>query len=487
MGKLIAVLNKNGEDSTKTAITMLKSMQNNNAETYGIASFNTLKLAAKAESLDEQTFNSNVIIGYAFTKIVPSDKPQPIILQNTALIFDGRIYPQNKTASTAQNIAQNLNIDSEKKLEKTIKDANGDFAFVTATRSKLTAGRDATGLHPLYYGENGKWLALASERKALWKIGLQETRSFPPGTIASTTKQGFKLKHLKKLTYTEPDQTTMQTAARQLRTLLERSVKDRVSDSEKIAVAFSGGLDSTIIAHLAKQICKNVQLIHVSLENQPETDQARKTAQELALPIHVKTYTETDVAKTLREVLWLIEEDDPIKASIGIPVFWTAQNAAKLNNRILLAGQGADELFGGYKRYVTDFLSHDAEHARRTIFRDITTLHETNLERDFNICNHHNVELRLPFAAYEIAQFAANLPVNLKIEPKEDSSRKLILRKAARRLGLPESTTQKPKKAMQYATGVDKVLKKLAKKKRITTKEYVHGIFSELRRRSDSP
>jgi asparagine synthase (glutamine-hydrolysing) len=152
----------------------------------------------------------------------------------------------------------------------------------------------------------------------------------------------------------------------------------------------------------------------------------------------------------------------------------------------MLAGQGADELFGGYKRYVDEYLSHGAECARKRMFQDINALHETVVKRDHRICNYHNVELQLPFAAYEIAQFASSLPLNLKIQREENSPRKLVLREVAKLLGLPESTAQKPKKAMQYATGVDKALKKLAKREGTTMKAYVHRTFSELRRRSDN-
>ena len=295
-----------------------------------------------------------------------------------------------------------------------------------------------------------------------------------------------KLEQPKTLTYAQPAQITMQTAARKLKALLEHSIKESVSDSEETAVAFSGGLDSTIIAHLAKKTCANIQLIHVSLENQPETIQAQKTAKELNLPIHVRTYKEADVEKTLPQVLWLIEDDDPMQASISIPIFWTAQSAAELNARVMLAGQGADECFGGYKRYVDEYLSHGAECARKRILHDIDELHETVVKRDHKICNYHNVELRLPFAAYKIVQFASSLPLSLKIEPEENTPRKLVLRQVAKLLGLPESTAQKPKKAMQYATGVDKALKRLARKEGTTMKAYVHRTFSKLRRRNDN-
>jgi asparagine synthase (glutamine-hydrolysing) len=251
----------------------------------------------------------------------------------------------------------------------------------------------------------------------------------------------------------------------------------RVLGTKEIAVAFSGGLDSSVIAFLASKCRANVHLIHVSLENRPETEEAKKAADELNLPVEVYLFREADVEKVASRVVELIEEADPIKASIGVPFYWTAEKAAETGFRVLLAGQGADELFGGYQRYVNDYLLHGKERVRRAMFDDVVKLHESNIERDVKICSFHNVELRLPFASYQIAKFALNLPIELKIEKSADTLRKLVLRKVAVDIGLPSSIVEKPKKAVQYATGISDALKKLAKKQGRTVKDYVNMLF----------
>jgi asparagine synthase (glutamine-hydrolysing) len=341
----------------------------------------------------------------------------------------------------------------------------------------LIAGRDVMGICPFYYGENMDFVALASERKALWRIGIKTVNSFPPGNMAFVDRNGFRFKPIKTLAYSRAKQITMQVAAKKLQKLLQRSVKERVSGLSEVAVAFSGGLDSSIIAFLAENSGVDVHLIHVSLENQPETEQAKKAAEKLRLPIHVYLYYEEDVEKVLPKVLWLIEEPDPIKASIGIPFYWTAEKAAEMDFKVMLAGQGADELFGGYQRYVHDYLVYGDEKLRETLFSDILKMHETNFERDSKICNFHNIELRLPFATYQIAKFATELPVELKIEMKDNGLRKLVLRQVAENLGLPQSIAKKPKRAIQYATGVNRTLKKLATMKGMPMKEYIQETF----------
>ena len=242
-------------------------------------------------------------------------------------------------------------------------------------------------------------------------------------------------------------------------------------------MAFSGGLDSSIIALLSKKSETNVQLIHISMEDQFETEHARVAADELKLPIQVRTYSEEDVSRTLPAVLRAIEEPDPVKASIGIPIYWASEQAAKMNLRVMLAGQGGDELFAGYKRYVDQFVNEGSEAASATVFNDIIRMHESNLERDFKICNSLGIELRLPFASWQIVKFAVDLPVELKIQPFDDTLRKLVLRQAALNMRLPESMANRPKKAVQYATGVNSVLKRLAGKNGLTVKKYLEKTF----------
>ena len=122
------------------------------------------------------------------------------------------------------------------------------------------------------------------------------------------------------------------------------------------------------------------------------------------------------------------------------------------------------------------------------MFEDVVRVHESNLERDVKICHFHGVELRLPFASYQLAEFALALPIALKIERDAGSLRKLVLRKAAEDMGLPASIAAKPKKAVQYSTGINRVLKKLAKAQKVTVAEYVNRLFlSQKERMLSSP
>jgi len=483
MGAIIAVLNKKGDNAVGAAVAMLEILKHDGAEAFGIASPNAVKIEKTIDALKEKTIKSPIIIGYVLSKILDSDKPQPVMLKDATLAFDGRLYPNITDVSDAEVVAQKLQKKRQENIKTLIQRVEGDFAFVVAEPNRLVAGRDTMGFRPLYYGESARYVALASECKALWKIGIKNAVSFPPGHMAFINNYGFEFKPVRTLVYSKAKPTSMHAAIKKLQTLLQHSIEERVSGLKEVAIAFSGGLDSSIIALLAKNSGVNVRLIHVSLKNQQETEDAEKAAEALGLPIYSYLYEEEKVAELLPKVLWLIEEPDPLKASIGIPFYWVAENTAKMKLKILLAGQGADELFGGYKRYVDDYSRYGSERVQEEIFNDIAKMYENNFERDVKICNFHNVELHLPFATYSIAKFAITLPIELKIKLIDEKMRKIVLRQLGEKIGLPPFIVKRQKRAIQYATGVNKILKKLAKNNGLSQRDYLERIFQTILKR----
>lgn len=477
MKTVIAVLDKRGEDATDTVVSALKALSAEHAGGFGIATPTTCTVKKDADALRSQNMKSAAVVGYTFPKTLQRSETQSARLENATLVFTGRIYSPTQKVSAAEFVANKLKQNHCKAAEALLDEVEGDFAFIIAEPEEIIAGRDPIGVQPLYYGENRNVAALAANRKTLWKLGIDKVYSLPPGHLAFVSREGFKFKPVKTLVYAKPKPITMQEAAETLQKLLENSVRKRVWGLKEVAVAFSGGLDSSVVAFLAKKLRVNVHLIHVSLKNQFETEEAKKAAEELKLPIQVYLFEEEDIEKIIAKVVGLVEEPDPVKISIGVPFYWAAEKTAEAGFEVLLAGQGADELFGGYQRYIKDYLLHEKEEVRRNMFNDVAKLHESNIERDVKICSFHNMELRLPFASYAIADFALSLPLELKIEKKAASLRKLVLRKTAENMGLPATITEKPKKAIQYSTGINGSLKKIAKRQNATVNEYVNKLF----------
>jgi asparagine synthase (glutamine-hydrolysing) len=470
---LLAVYSKETKNAAKAAEETIKALH---PESSAIIK---LVLPAKAsQKITRQIVESPVAAALAGSDPKALGNVKELVLSDSTMIFNGTIYTPLEHANELETLAKQT-VFCETSLQDFIAQADGDYTFFLLHKDWILAARDPVGVQPLYYGENNKRVALASNRSALWKLGIERAISFPPGNLAVINENGVQFRPIKKLSYTPPQQITLEDASAKLQSLLEQSVKSRLKGLSKVAVAFSGGLDSSLVAFLAKKLGVKVQLFHVSLENQPETEEAIRAAELLDLPLQVNLFKESDVEAVLPKVVELIEEADPIKASIGVPFFWTAQSAAEAGFRVMLAGQGADELFGGYQRYVTEFCEFNEDKVRQTMFNDVVGIHESNLERDLKICGYHDVELRVPFGEFELAQFAMGLPCELKFRAQADSERKILLRKTALDFGLPTLMAEKPKKAVQYSTGINNAVKRIAKKHAKTVNQYIEELFQK--------
>jgi asparagine synthase (glutamine-hydrolysing) len=482
VGALVAAVNKAGENVVPTVVSMLRELKHRGNDGHGVATPDLATSAKTFEQLDVSNFSSSIALGHNLSFILPRDQMQPLHGDGFTVVFEGRTFPSPNLPDLPEinEIVEMLGSNPMRNAGGIIEELEGSYVFASAYSNKVIVGRDLFGATPLYYGENDTVCAVASERKALWKLGLENVRSFPPGQLAVIDNHGFSFYPIKKLRMPPKETVDLETAARALQLLLLESTRRRVSDLEAVAVAFSGGVDSSVVAVLAENVGLDVQLVSVGLESQREVMFAEKAAEALGLPLHIQTYTVGELEQTLAEVLWLIEEPNPVNACIAVPFFWLAETASKLGYPVLLAGQGADELFGGYQRYLTEYKRSGAEAVEQKMFSDIENAYRANFQRDNQICAYHGVELRLPFIDRDVVDFALRLPLRLKINSIEDKLRKRVLRRVARNLDIPSFMADKPKKAVQYTTGVTKALQRLAKAENLTLREYVKKVFSEV-------
>ena len=478
MGAIVAAVSKKDENVVPKVIVMLEELIHRGIDAHGIAAPNLAIVAKSIEELVSENVESGTALGHNLSRIHLRDRPQPVQGEDFSLVFEGRLFPPPNT-SEVDEIMERLKPSPQKNADYLIKELNGSYAFVIAYLNEVIAGRDTMGTNPLYYGENETTCAIASERKALWALGIKNVKSFPPGNLAMISTEGFSFKPIKTITRPPLQSVEMETATKRLQGLLLESTKERVLDFEEVAVAFSGGLDSSVVAVLTKICGTNTRLISVGLEDQPEVRYAEAAAGALGSPLHLQTYTIRDVERVLPKVLWLIEEPDAVKVGVAIPIYWAAEVASKLGCKVLLAGQGGDELFGGYHRYLKEYAQSGASAVQDAMYRDVALSYETNFQRDNQVCSFHRVELRLPFADRDVAHFSLGLPLSLKIDSTTDPLRKRVLRRVAQSLGMPPFIANKTKKAVQYATGVDKALRTLARGKRLTLRSMLKKAFRE--------
>jgi len=231
------------------------------------------------------------------------------------------------------------------------------------------------------------------------------------------------------------------------------------------AVAFSGGLDSSLVARLASRTNKKITLYTAGLPASADMEHAKRAAEEMKLPLRPVVISEDEIIKAIPEVVRAIETTDPVPVSFELPLYFVAKES---DEKIIMVGQGADELFGGYARYS----KMGEEEAEKRMGRDVKELIESGINRDRNVAALFGKELCCPFLNEKVVEFSLSIPVSEKITETE---KKAVLRRAARLagLGLP---TERKKKAAQYGSGIMKVMKKMAKKDGVTVGQWIKDI-----------
>ncbi|MEM2341828.1 MAG: asparagine synthetase B [Candidatus Bathyarchaeia archaeon] len=480
MGALVSIVSKHGRNVVKSAVKMLSALRHRGTDLHGISTGKITVITKDIGELNNLPVESSIVLGYNFSHRLPNDIPQPIEVKNFRVIFDGRIFsPCYEKTSFIDLIEQSVEI--EETLKNIIREVRGSFSFMILDHDKLFVGRDPIGAIPLYFCENDQFYALASERKALWLLGMKNDciKSFPPGNLAKITSEDMRIQPVKILERSELKYVNEREAIEKMYNLLLRAVEDRIADLERVSISFSGGLDSSIIAALVREKVKNALLISVGLEGSRDLENAEKIAGEIGLPFKAETYTPSDVVETLPRVLWLIEEANALKASICIPEFWSAETSSRMGYRVMLSGQGSDEIFAGYHKYLKEY-SKSPNLVEQTLYHDTLKLYKNSLEPEEKICSFHNVEARFPYADFDLASFALSLPITLKISSSKDPLRKRILRRLAEYIGLPADVYLKPKKAIQYGTGVSQALKKIAKENGLNMQSFINQVFKNI-------
>jgi len=166
------------------------------------------------------------------------------------------------------------------------------------------------------------------------------------------------------------------------------------------AIAFSGGLDSSLLAVL----CKDAKLYSVGMSNSHDIDQANKAAQLLGLVdnLYLHELTMDELETAIPYVIRAIESTDAMKVSIALPLYFASKDAHRDGIRVMLSGQGADELFAGYKRYE----SMTPLELGSALKKDLGNIARNNLERDDAVTMANSVELRVPYLDRKVVELA---------------------------------------------------------------------------------
>jgi len=233
---------------------------------------------------------------------------------------------------------------------------------------------------------------------------------------------------------------------------LRNALSALFQERSEIAIAFSGGIDSSLLARISLDF-GNIKGFVAGTSGSIDIRNAREASQELNIPLEEIILDESAVVDGARELYDMTGCSDPLIISFELPLFFVLKT---VEDKMLVTGQGADELFGGYAKYEkltqSDFLgSREAD--MRKLFQEVIPVED-------KIALSYNKFLVRPFLSLDVLSFTRNLPINA-IYPAVE--RKRVVREALSIIGLDNAAAMK-KKAAQYGSGIAQILKKTAKK-----------------------
>jgi len=247
--------------------------------------------------------------------------------------------------------------------------------------------------------------------------------------------------------------TDLSKAADILITLLREQMSRLFAERDRVPIAFSGGVDSTLLVTIAREYGE-VEAITAGLEGCVDFENAERASAELDIELKKIVLSEKEVIEAASRMTEITDTANRLFISFELPSFIVLES---LDGYLLTTGQGADELFGGYAKYLDKPIS-EFEHIRKL---DIEKLVNETVPLENRIAEHFGKTIERPYISEEIHPFARNLPIEI-LYPT-DGIRKRVIREAILSLGLSELLANTEKKAAQYGSGVNRILKKANK------------------------
>lgn len=339
---------------------------------------------------------------------------------------------------------------------------NGIFAFALydAERDEYLVARDPIGVIPLYIGKDAQGhICVASELKALEGI-CTEYEPFLPGHFLSSraghverwyTRDWFKYDAVK----------DNKADVAELRKALEAAVKRQLMSDVPYGVLLSGGLDSSVISAIAKKnAARRIETddqqeawwprLHsfaVGLKGAPDLAKAREVADHIGTVHHEINYTVQEGLDAIRDVIYFIETYDVTTVRASTPMYLLARVIRSMGIKMVLSGEGADEVFGGYLYF---HKAPDAQAFHEETVRKLSKLHLYDCLRANKSLAAWGVEGRVPFLDKEFLDVAMRMNPAAKMCPGHDIEKRVVREAFADML--PESVAWRQKE--QFSDGV---------------------------------
>ena len=365
------------------------------------------------------------------------------------ILFDGELFNERAKGQSDVELFEEYYLKYGKDCFKHL---DGGFSCAIVEENETILARDPVGARPLFYGAENGSLCFSSEMKGLRDYVRFDVSELPPGHLYST-REGTK--SFEPYTPHIPEIGNLKETAQTLRELVIEAVRKRVEGG--VGVSLSGGLDSSIVATIAKEFNPDLKLFTGAIKKAPGPDleHAKLMADFLGLEHHIYLITDEDIMEFIPDAVWYLESFDEDCIS-GIISNYFVSKLAKEHIDSILVGEGADELFGGYRMVLKSPKVTGDEHREELAQRLLDISYNTALRRLDRGWMANAVDYQTPFLDQKVVAFSQKIPMNWKIYG-ENQVEKYILREAFRDM-LPEKIANREKLRFAMGVGTDDVM-----------------------------
>jgi asparagine synthase (glutamine-hydrolysing) len=366
------------------------------------------------------------------------------------ILFDGELFNHRENGMTDVELFRSLYMDHG---IDCLHHLDGAFTCAIVDDGQVILARDPVGARPLFYWQNDDLLYFSTEMKGLVDYCQYDVAELPPGYLYDTTAG---LQQFQPYIPDVPDPgDDIKAAAVILRDLLTEAVKKRMPGVN--AVSLSGGLDSSIIAAIAKEYNPHLHLFTATIDSAPGPDleNAKLMADFLGMEHHIYRITNREVRDVIVEAIWHLESFDEDCISGMISNYYVSKMLKGYSN-LALVGEGADELFGGYRMVLKNPAVKDADHREELAQKLLEIAYNTALRRLDRAWMANAVVYQTPYLDAKVIAFSQKIPMAWKIYG-EQQIEKYILREAFRDL-LPEQIANREKLRFAMGVGTDDVM-----------------------------
>lgn len=236
---------------------------------------------------------------------------------------------------------------------------------------------------------------------------------------------------------------------------IKSSIKNTVKVNE-VGIAFSGGVDSSLMAKICYDLGYDIKLLTIGFKNSHDISFAKKVNDYFKFPHYVLEIDPSSFIDVSTKIKSIIQTDNLSWNENSIAFYYVSKLASSLKLNSIVTANGIDELFCGYNAYRDVFDNGDVA---------ILSLMDSKLENEKNmmsaiskVTSEFGVCLIQPLLSDDFINFAKKIPISEKIISKDDMMRKHIIRRLALQCGVPEISVNARKKALQYGSQIHKSL-----------------------------